>query len=341
MIHKKLIRKSSLIPLPIIYYTPETRLAAGLATLFAFRTRSQPETERPSQVQLGFAYTQEKQVLIYLPFQMFFKEEKWQTNGELGYYRYVYQFFGIGNTTREQDRESYSVHFPRIKLNVLRLVAPHHYLGLRYWLDDYQITERADGGALILNKITGSAGGVMSGAGLVWNFDSRDQLFYPTSGYFTEMEIFTNRRELGSDFDFNRISLDAAGYFSRNKKDVLAFNAWLVFTLGQPPFQQLAFIGGPKKMRGFFEGRFRDKHLWMFQAEYRRLLTGRLGAVVFGGTGAVSPSPEEIFQQKLHATYGAGLRFMLSKKDHINLRLDIAGNEGGEFFPYLTVREAF
>lgn len=338
---KKWIRKSSLIPIPIIYYTPETRLAAGLATLFTFRTRNQSETMRPSQVQLGIAYTQEKQVLIYLPFQLFFQEEDWQTNGELGYYRYIYQFYGIGNDTKEEDKETYSVNFPRIRLNLLRLAAPHHYLGVRYWWDDYQITERADDGKLMLDNITGSRGGIVSGAGFLWNFDSRDQLFYPTQGYFTEMELFSNRREFGSDFNFNRISLDAAGYFSKNKKDVLALNAYLVFTQGNPPFQQLAFIGGPKKMRGYFEGRLRDKHLWMFQAEYRKLLTGRFGAVVFGGAGAVSPSATRIFKQRVHATYGAGLRFMLSKKDHINLRLDIAGNEEGEFFPYLTVREAF
>ena len=28
----------------------------------------------------------------------------------------------------------------------------------------------------------------------------------------------------------------------------------------QPPFQQLAFIGGPKEMRGYFESRPRDKN---------------------------------------------------------------------------------
>ncbi len=338
---QKLFRKSSLIPIPIIYYTPETRLAGGLATLYAFRMRGQTDEERPSQVQLGLAYTQEKQVLIYLPFQIFFNKETWQANGELGYYRYVYQFFGVGNETEKSDEETYSVNFPRVRLNVLRLVAPHHYLGLRYWWDDYNITKLADDGQLIQNGITGSRGGVVSGAGLLWNFDSRDQIFYPTKGFWTEAEIFANAKAIGSDFNFTRFSLDAVGYFSKTTKNVLALNAWLVFTQGDVPFQQLAFIGGPKKMRGYFEGRLRDKNLWMLQAEYRRELFGRFGAVAFGGMGAVSPGAGDLFRQKAHFTYGAGIRFMLSKNDHINLRLDVAGNEKGEFFPYLTVREAF
>lgn len=338
---KKLLRKSSFIPIPLIYYTPETRWAGGIAALYAFRTQGQSDEARPSQVTLGFAYTQEKQLLLYLPFQFFSKDETWQAYGELGYYRYVYQYFGNGNETRKSDEESYDVNYPRVRLNLLRLVAPHHYLGLRYWWDDYRIAKVKTGGVLDLQGVIGSEGGVVSGTGLVWNYDSRDQLFYPTKGFWTEAELFVNDEALGSDFNFSRLALDVVGYFSKNKKHVLALNAWLVFTQGDVPFQQLAFIGGPKKMRGYFEGRHRDKNLWTLQAEYRALVKGRFGAVAFGGMGAVSPDVERLFGQKVHFTFGAGLRFMLSKKDHINLRLDVAANEDGAVFPYLTVREAF
>lgn len=80
---QQLFQKSSLIPIPIVYYTPETRLAAGAAILYTFRFRGQSGLTRPSQVQVGFAYTQEKQLLLYLPFQVFFSEGNWQTYGEL------------------------------------------------------------------------------------------------------------------------------------------------------------------------------------------------------------------------------------------------------------------
>lgn len=338
---QKLLRKSSFIPVPILYYTPETRWAGGLAALYAFRTRGQSDAARPSQLQLGLAYTQERQVLIYLPFQLFSKDESQQAYGELGYYRYVYQFFGIGNDTRLADEESYSVSFPRLRLNALRLVAPHHYLGLRYWWDNYRITDTQEGGLLAQDDISGSQGGQVSGGGLVWNYDSRDQIFYPTKGFWTEAEVWTSAQVLGSDFNFSRLALDAVGYFSKNEKHVLAVNAWLVYTQGEVPFQQLSFLGGPKKLRGHFEGRFRDNNLWVLQAEYRALIRGRFGATLFGGMGAVSPQLKGLFGQAVHLGFGLGLRFMLSKKDHINLRLDVASNEYGQLFPYLTVREAF
>ncbi len=337
----KFIRKSSLIPIPIVYYTPETRWAGGLAALYTFRFGGQTENNRPSQLTLGLAYTQENQILIYLPFQVFFQKEAWQVNGEFGFYKYVYQYYGIGNNTRSEDEESYDVTYPRLRLNLLKEVAPHHYAGIRYWWDDYAIKKVKPGGLLDQDNTTGSRGGVISGAGLLWNFDSRDQLFFPKKGFWTEAEWFFNRKELGSDFNFSRFSVDATGYFSWKSSSVLALNVWLVASRGDVPFQQLAFVGGPKKMRGYFEGRYRDKNLWTFQVEYRWAIRKRFGLVAFGAAGAVSPALHALFGQQLHATFGTGLRFALSTKDKINLRLDLAGNDTGEFFPYLTVKEAF
>ena len=333
--------KSSIIPIPIVYYTPETRLAGGAAVLYAFRTRGQPVEQRPSQVQLGLAYTQNKQVLLYLPFQFFSREEQFQVNGELGYYRYVYQLFGIGNDTPESSKEFYDTDFPRLRVNGLYQFKKDWYAGIRYWWDDYKITSRDSNGLLISNAVTGSTGGVISGVGLLLNLDSRDQIFYPTRGAFVETELFFNQKVFGSDFNFSRISIDARAYFPHGEKGVWALNAWLTSLQGDPPFQQLALLGGPRKMRGYFEGRYRDRHLWGLQGDYRFSLFGIVGGVVFGGMGNVSPSFNSLLSQQWHFTYGAGLRILLAKKDHINLRIDVGANEQGEVFPYLTVGEAF
>ena len=94
-------------------------------------------------------------------------------------------------------------------------------------------------------------------------------------------------------------------------------------------------------MRGYFEGRLRDRHRWIIQGEYRRIIWKRLGVNIFGASGVVSNDVQGLFSNAVHFTYGAGLRFTLAKNDHVNLGLDFAGNEQGEFFPYLTVGESF
>jgi outer membrane protein assembly factor BamA len=334
-------RKTSLFPLPIVYYTPETRWAGGLALFAAFRMPRQPDTHRPSQIQIGAAYTQRRQVLFYLPFQIFWDRERYQATGELGYYRYTYLFYGIGNDNPAANEETYDVNFPRIRINLLRLVRPHHYVGIRYWWDNYQINKIKSDGLLASGTITGSSGGMISGGGLLYNFDNRDDIFYPTRGFLIETESYFNVKKLGSTDKFSRLSIDAAAYTTVGRRTVLATNIWLTTARGDVPFQQLALIGGPRKMRGYFEGRLRDKNLWMVQAELRRSLGRRFGATIFGGMGAVAPDLSSFAGQKAHFTYGLGVRCRISKKEKVNLRLDLAGNELGEFAPYLTVKEAF
>ena len=124
----------SVLPLPLIYYTPETRLAYGVAATATFRFRRDMHvlradssgqagaTVRPSQITLGFAYTQNKQILFYLPFQLFYDQDKYYINGEAGYYRYTYFFYGVGQ--QEVTRELYAVDFPRIRINAFRRIVP-------------------------------------------------------------------------------------------------------------------------------------------------------------------------------------------------------------------------
>ena len=336
-----LLQKSSFIVLPLAFYTPETRFGGGAASIFAFRFRGNSVETKLSQAQLGFAYTQEKQILSYLPFQLYFKEQTWFSYGELGYYRYVYQFYGIGNDTREEDKEAYDANYPRIRLNVLKQLSPKIYFGLRYWFDDYKIDNTAPEGMLSNEPITGQHGGIISGIGLVMNRDSRDQVFYPSTGNFTDVVLYSNRKELGSAFNFTRFSIDAAQYFAVSKNGVFAANVFLDFVFGDPPFQQLAFIGGSKKLRGYFEGRFRDKKLWLAQAEYRQWIYKFIGATVFGGLASVAPELSDFDNKKVHLAFGAGLRLRLSKKDKINMRIDAGFDENLNFLPYITVGEAF
>ncbi|MGB0839955.1 MAG: BamA/TamA family outer membrane protein [Chitinophagales bacterium] len=337
-----LIQKSSFVALPLAFYTPETRLGGGAALLYVFRFRGQDPESRPSQVQLGFAYTQEKQSLNYLPFQLFLKEGKYNVYGELGYYRYFFYFYGIGNDLPD-EREIYSVTFPRVRLNVLQQVYPNLYAGFRYYFDNYNITERTAGGLLEQDNILGSNGGRISSLGLVATYDSRNHLFFPTEGWLVEFSALRNGEFLGSDFNFSRLSLDAATYRTNKWDHVIALNAWFNFNFGDVPFNEMAVIGGTKKMRGYFEGRYRDKKVWMLQGEYRwpELIGKRFGIVGFAGLGSVATDFKDFSKNKIHYSYGAGMRFMLSKKEKVNVRIDVGVDEVGDILPYVTVTEAF
>ena len=327
-------------PLPVVYFTPETDWGFGAVSLFTFRIKGETKDSRTSQFQFGGAYTQRDQLLFYLPYQVYYKNEKYYSFGELGYYKYSYRFFGVGTDLPAKNEELYNVNFPRVRINIMKLVRPNWYLGLRYWFDGYDIVKTKEGGLLETQNITGADGGVVSSLGIISLLDSRDNYNYPTKGTYLEMLALPNYGYLGSDFEFTRFSVDYVQFLSRNK-NILAVNLFGVSILGDAPFNELAFIGGRSKMRGYFEGRFRDRNLVMAQAEYRRELFWKIGMVAFVGYGVVANEYKEFEARNIKPSGGIGLRYRLSDEERINIRLDLGYGEKGNSGVYLTIGEAF
>ena len=93
-------------------------------------------------------------------------------------------------------------------------------------------------------------------------------------------------------------------------------------------------------MRGYYEGRYRDRQYLAGQAEYRFPLWWRIGGAAFAGMGDVAPDLGSFTFSSLKPSYGLGLRFMINKEEKVNIRLDYAwGKETSGF--YLEITEAF
>lgn len=341
--------RNNFFGLPIIFSSPETRLSFGGLGMYTFRFKGESLETRPSQLQVGTAYTLNKQLLFYIPFRLYLKNEKYLTYGELGYYKYNYFFHGIGNEQDLQFEELYDVNYPRVRLNVLRQLNEKVYVGLRYQFDDYDVkTNRLDPeGQLVEGKITGSTGGVVSGIGAVMNYDSRDNILFPRDGLFIESVALYNATELGSDFDYSKFSVDIATYLENKWKHILALNVYGEFTGGDAPFNELSFLGGNRKMRGYYSGRYRDNHLLLAQAEYRFPLFWRLKMVVFAGYGGVANEFSNFNISEFKLAYGAGLRIQINKEG-LHGRIDYGiggaledGNPVRSSGLYLTIGEAF
>lgn len=332
--------KSSFVALPLVFRSPETDWGFGAGAFYAFKFKNQSFQTRPSQIQIGFAYTLLHQVLSYIPFQFFTHENKFQISGELGYYRYIYDFYGVGNNIPIDYRETFDVIFPRVRIQALQQFKPSQYAGFRYSWDDYQITRTEPDGFLGKQEVTGSRGNIVSSLGLIYQLDNRDNIFSTRKGWFVEALFAVNSTFLGSDLNYQKWILDARKFFPLSSKSELGINGYLEFSNGEVPFNQMALIGGTKRMRGYYEGRYRDKHMALVQSEYRFPVWWRFGGVVFGGVGAVTGSLQDFAPKYIRWSLGSGIRFALSKSSRINLRLDFAVGKKSSGF-YLTVGEAF
>lgn len=332
-------KRYTFFAVPVIFYTPETRFGFGASGFCFFNFKKDSLNAPKSNVSLGFAYTQNKQALFSLPYNLFIKNRSYQLYGELAYNKFFYNFYGVGNEQPTGFVERYGVEFPRLRITALKKVAPHFYAGFRYAFDKFSLFKLDTTGQLIKGSIPGSKGGMVSGLGLVFLYDSRDFVHYPSKGIWSELVLYHDDPATGSSFNYTRIAFDFSKYFSY-KKNILALNAYSIYSDSDVPFFQMGVLGGQKKMRGFYEGRYRDNNALVFQAEYRRHLFWMLGITAFVDMGQVAHRYSDFNTKDWSYTYGAGLRLMTDKKQKINLRIDFAiGNK--KLLPYFTIGEAF
>ncbi len=320
--------------LPVLFYTPDTRLGFGAGGIATFYSKNAPQR---NNITFGVTYTQNKQFLAWLPYQIYFGNGKWQTYGEFGWFNYIFPFFGVGNTIPNEYSEKYTAKYPKFKTTVLKNIKGAQFLGLRYGFDQYKITKTDSSGLIQQGIYTGFQGGTSSGLGLVYLIDSRDNRFYPSKGWLVETSLYAEDQWTGSDFRFQRVQADGSRFHALGNKDVIAVQGSVILSWGNPPFFNLATLGGTKRLRGYFDGKYRDNNAALLQAEWRRVWFWRIGTVVFGGIGNVWGRGDE--STILRYNYGLGLRFQFDKKQKLNIRADYGFGKGNQGF-YLTVGEA-
>jgi hypothetical protein len=328
------------LPLPLFWYTPETKFGFGVAAMFNFRFNKKDTAYRVSTIQIGEAFTQEKQWINFSSFQLFPAKEKFYIYGEAGFYKYRYYFYGIGNENTEGKKENYDIDFTRIRINFLYRVMPKFYTGFRYWLENHLAKSIDTSGFLLNENYSGFPDAFTSSPGWVFLYDSRDHLFFPTKGWFAEFSLQKDAKFTGSNFDFSRISLDVSRYIPLMKRNVVALNFYSSLVNGEIPFTQLPMLGGNHKMRGYYEGRFRDNVMMLFQSEFRLQIFPRWFLNVFSSIGWVADSFSHLQMKHTRFSGGLGIRFRIDKKQKINLRFDAASGKDGMKY-YFTFNEAY
>jgi hypothetical protein len=334
------VKTVKVVALPVVFYQPETRWGFGAAGLFRFKPKSEPDSLRHSNITFAFTDTQLNQIVFSAPYQLWFRRETYNIYGEFGFQSENYLFFGTGNNVPAYFHERYYVKVPRFQINVLKKFYSHFYAGLKYAIDYNTFTQFNDTSLLVKGTIPGNKGGFISGGGAVIKYDNRDNQFYATKGYYAEFVLFSNSQFMGSNYRFDKYSLNISTYLALPFKQVIAFNAYALANAGNVPFYQMATLGGDIRMRGLYNGRYRDKDCWILQTEYRAFLFWRIGAALFAGIGNVASEINKFNLKYTHLAYGGGIRAMIDKKQHLNMRFD-AGASNGKINYYFTIGEAF
>ncbi len=335
---KQIEGKNGFFPVPIMFYLPSTGYALGGAALY-YNNPEPGNPERFPNILGGFAtYSTKKQIQIGTRANFFFGKNDYRFDLDAAFFRTPKEFWGIGQPIQEPEDVTYDQY--RVKVDFLFALKKDFYVGPFMWYEKFDLHSYEKGGMIDTLGLLGSMGVVTSSLGIEMAYENRDSLFFPTKGYYIETKALFYSKYFGSDVDFFRFDLDLRYYISIVKRQVLALNAILNHTSGDVPIQMMPKLGNYQMMRGYPMGKFTDKNLWAAQAEYRMPIWWKIGTSVFVGVGQVAPEISKFNTSDIKIAYGYGLRYLLDKAQHLNVRLDIAHSVEGTFV-YFTIQEAF
>jgi hypothetical protein len=261
-----------------------------------------------------------------------------------------YNFFGIGATAGDAG---FSIPIEVTGKGFLidasmRVFGRHWFAGVRYYV--MRSTVNVDRGNISFN-----GPGLFpdrpqipqidlelrtAGLGPTLEYDSRSDSFYPRAGSQFRFQASFHGRAVAGRRTYETYQTFYNKYYSIAPRQVLAAHVAACQTTGSVPFYDLCILGLSKDIRGYEVGRYIDRVMIVSQAEYRLELKKRLGAVAFFGAGEVARRWSSLRTDALKPAGGFGLRFRLTKENHINLRVDYAWGIGSRGL-YLGVAEAF
>ena len=167
--------------------------------------------------------------------------------------------------------------------------------------------------------------------GATLTYDSRDFTLNASKGMYFQLDQTVSPSCFSNMGLFATTEVTFDIYRKAWKGAIIAYDLHGQFVWGDQPYWNfMSELGNAKRMRGYYEARYRDRHLVETQIELRQRIWRRWGMVVWGGCGEVFD--KKFSKDALLPTFGLGARWEFIK--NVNIRLDygftkINGKLGG------------
>ena len=322
-------KKPGFVLLPAISSAPETGLEVGGAALVSFYTDTLDKITNVSSIYGYATVTTKGQTKLSGNLSYWTPKNKIHYLANTSFYNFPFDFYGVGNNTKYANQELLFEKRYKASFGNDFLVAKNLYLG--YVLGAFKYYYRYDKGRTdILNTdpdIQDKRGGAAAYIGPSINYDTRNNNTYTTKGmvitaYYNLMHgAFINNGYEGGFFN-----IEYSEFFALSKKFVLGTDIQeQSLTGGSSPFYLLPQMGSDEMMRGYYQGRYRDRNYIAAQTELRYRLSPRVGFVVFAGTGEVFHTSFNFSQLK--PDFGTGVRYFFDVEKGLSVRLDYGVGE--------------
>ncbi|MBS1559164.1 MAG: BamA/TamA family outer membrane protein [Bacteroidetes bacterium] len=337
-------KKKKLFAFPAVIYSPETTLAFGGAGNFYFKL-GRDSVVRTSYIQALGLYTLRKQAVLGMESIIFFHNENFILKTKASASYFPDRFWGLGDNSTN-DFERYTVGQFYLFPQLLRKTYKKLFLGPAFEIQNVFSFEYGSGmppgtSKFDLQNVPGRKGSYIAGLGAVASWDSRDNAFSPSKGFYFSYYFGDFSPAFGSKYRYTSHTLDVRKYFPVKKNSVIAMQLVMLINNGTVPVRSMANIGSNSIMRGYYEGRYTDNNLVALQSEYRFPVYKRFGMVFFAAAGRVASTADNLITlSSLKPSLGTGLRYAIDPKEKLNFRFDVGfGQQSNGFYFYIT--EAF
>ncbi|MGD8699991.1 MAG: BamA/TamA family outer membrane protein [Gemmatimonadales bacterium] len=319
-----------IIPIPYVSYNRSIGGTFGALPLVMFNPVAR-DTVSPSSIAGALAmYSTNKTWFVVGFARVHLAEDNWRLTGAGGFGSVNFQFY-LDNPINIWIPYNTRAGFAYAQLE--RRIVGRLYGGASYIYTRFRNTTELAPDTTVTTTL--------NGFGLSASMDLRSNVYYPRTGFFTNVKYFGYPKAFGNDFESNTVDLDYNHYWSvRDRTDVVAARAFVGLGLGDLAFNQQYVVGRRSDLRGYTQGAHRGNYLVAVQGEYRWNFWKRLGAVGFAGVATVFESINEADDGRLLPGVGAGIRFTAFTDNHMNVGFDAAVGDG-DWGIYFRIGEAF
>ncbi|MDO6762150.1 BamA/TamA family outer membrane protein [Agarivorans sp. 1_MG-2023] len=187
----------------------------------------------------------------------------------------------------------------------------------------------------LLNGLLGLVWGdesITSGLGFIAEYDTRDNIFYPTRGYKLNADYMIYDKKLGSDWDYQNLNVDGEVYLPLGRKWNLAFAGnYQLFSSDELFLSPTArpYVG----LRGVSAYRYQGDEIHTIQSQLTYSIDHRWTISAFYGAGQAIQESKLATNESVQSV-GAGFRYQIARRYGLRLGMDFAysGEESAVYF---------
>lgn len=326
------------LPVPTIITEPAVGYGGGLGLLFfsesiaeaAARAKGTSHGPAPPNITaVGGAYTENGTWGAGLAHFHTWDNDRYRYLGAIAKVDANLEYFGLANQPRAYELEGLFL----VQQLLVRIGDSRWYVGPRYVLFDSKATFKG--------PVATELGGIerdqrIGKGGLVVDYDSRDNIFYPSRGIYAELEAQFARGGFGSTQDFNMYNARGFTWLPLARTLILGLRADTRFSTGDIPFYAQPYVD----LRGVQKGRYQDRNALAAEAELRWDVTPRWSLLAFTGTGKAYGRWHSFSDAQTVVSVGTGFRYMIARKLGLSMGIDIAHSKDQNAF-YIQVGSAW